>query len=225
MTYICGITSEPMSKTKEKIIQESVRLFNENGFAHVSLRDIARAIGISQGNLTYHYKTQETLIMAIYERMLEESQTFIMPGGFLTLHHFEQMMQKFYHYQHEYRFFFIDVVHIARTYPKLGEMYERSVYQRMADGRKLIDYYVESGRMKAEDDYIDYNRLGHTIWMTSAFWLSQREIIHHSVYKEESPLQHLWHLVLPLLTEKGLAEYNEIIKFRTVQAATGYVEQ
>lgn len=206
-----------MSKTKEKIIQESVRLFNEEGFAHVSLRDIAGAIGISQGNLTYHYKTKEMLIMAIYERMLEESEAYIMPGGFLTLHHFEQMMKRFYDYQDKYRFFFIDVVHIARTFPELGIIYERSVYQRMADGRKLIDYYVESGRMKAEHQYLDYHRLGHTIWMTSAFWLSQREIIHHGIHREESPLNHLWHLVIPCLTEKGLEEYNEIVKFRTIE--------
>ncbi|MGB0524212.1 MAG: TetR/AcrR family transcriptional regulator [Flammeovirgaceae bacterium] len=206
-----------MSSTKEKILKEAVRLFNEKGYAHVSLRDIAKAIGISQGNLTYHYKTKVMLMMAIYERMLEESQTYIMPGGFLTLHHFEQMLNKFYVYQHKYRFFFIDIVHISRTYPDLGLMYEKSVYQRMADGRKLIDYYVETGRMKPEDEFIDYGRLGHSIWMVSAFWLSQREIIPDAAVQEASPIQHLWHLVMPVLTEKGLEEYREIVKFRNTE--------
>jgi len=209
-----------MSKTKEKIIREAVRLFNEEGFAHVSLRDISKAIGISQGNLTYHFKTKEMLMMAIYEQMLGESQTYIMPGGFLTLHHFEQMMVKFYEYQRTYRFFFIDIVHISRVFPKLGKIYEQSVYLRMADGRKLIDYYVETGRMKPENELIDYGRLGHVIWMTSAFWLSQKAVIHRGAYQKESPIQHLWHIVIPYLTEKGLAEYQEIIKFRNTEIDT-----
>lgn len=206
-----------MSKTKEKIITKAVDLFNERGYAHVSLRDIASAIGISQGNLTYHYKTKQTLMMAIYEQMLAESQTYIMPGGFLTLHHFEQMLLKFYDYQHQYRFFFIDIVHIARTYPDLALIYEKSVYQRMDDGRKLIDYYVETGRMKPEGEFIDYERLGHSMWMTSAFWLSQREIIPNAQVQDVSPIKHLWMMLMPYLTEKGVEEYREIVKFRDTE--------
>lgn len=206
-----------MSKTKQRILTEAVKQFNEQGFGHVSLRDIAKAIDISQGNLTYHYKTKVKLIMAIYELMLEESQTYIMPGGFLTLHHFEQMMTKFYNYQHKYRFFFIDIVHLSRTYPEIGAMYEESLQQRHKDGKKLIQYYIESGRMKPESEFLNYSRLQHSIWMISAFWLSQREIIKNGEFKEQSPVQHLWTIVGPFLTQKGIEEYREIVKFRESQ--------
>jgi len=44
-----------MQHTKQKIVNTTIRLFNESGFANVSLPHIAKAMGISLGNLTYHF--------------------------------------------------------------------------------------------------------------------------------------------------------------------------
>jgi len=45
-----------MSATKQKILKQSLQLFNELGISNVSLRDIADEAGISVGNLQYHFK-------------------------------------------------------------------------------------------------------------------------------------------------------------------------
>ncbi|MGB1243443.1 MAG: TetR/AcrR family transcriptional regulator, partial [Chitinophagales bacterium] len=61
-----------MKKTKLKIIEATIRLFNEHGFANVSLPQIAGELNISLGNLTYHYPKKDQLIMSIYEVFLED---------------------------------------------------------------------------------------------------------------------------------------------------------
>ena len=45
-----------MATTKEKIIETSIKLFNEKGCLNTSTRHIADELGISVGNLYYHFK-------------------------------------------------------------------------------------------------------------------------------------------------------------------------
>lgn len=42
-------------ETKEKILKAATRLFNEKGYGSVNLKELAQTMGISRGNLTYHF--------------------------------------------------------------------------------------------------------------------------------------------------------------------------
>lgn len=57
-----------MSDSSELIQEAAVRLFNEQGYEKVSLRDIAREAGLAIGSLTYHFKKKEDLL----ERILSD---------------------------------------------------------------------------------------------------------------------------------------------------------
>ena len=52
-------------ETRKEILEMSRMLFNERGFNDVSIRDIATALGISNGNLTYHFKRKEEIVEAL----------------------------------------------------------------------------------------------------------------------------------------------------------------
>lgn len=47
--------------TRRQILDTAKRLFNERGYNDVSLKDIADEVGISKGNLTYHFSKKKTL--------------------------------------------------------------------------------------------------------------------------------------------------------------------
>ncbi len=200
---------------KEKIQQQAIALFSDRGFSTVTMRQIAEALNISPGNLTYHYKSKSDLIAVIYQRMHEEAKDYIVTEGYITLYHFEQMMEKYYQLTQRYKFFFNDVVHITRQFPKVGKMYEESNLLRFEQGKKLIDYYVASGRMKPASALIDYDKLVHNIWMISAFWSSQEQVIPSSNYStnKTTPVNMVMQLLIPHLTEKGLEEYQQIKQF------------
>ena len=50
---------------KEKILITAKELFQTYGYNDVTMRNIADALHISVGNLTYHYKRKEDLIRCV----------------------------------------------------------------------------------------------------------------------------------------------------------------
>jgi len=54
-------------KTRDRILKTSLALFNSEGEAQVSTVDIAAVLGISPGNLYYHFKGKEAIIEALFD--------------------------------------------------------------------------------------------------------------------------------------------------------------
>ncbi len=197
---------------KDRIITAAVGLFNEVGISKVSMKQIADSLGISPGNLTYHFKTKADLIGSIYEMMHHEAVDYTLPVGYVTLYHFESMMMKYLDFNKKYSFFFIDVVFVTKQFPVVGKMYAASNVRRFKEAKKLIKYFVDSGRMIPEPSHYDYDKLIHSIWMLIAFWSAQAQVIDHNQYSvnKHKPMTFLWQQLLPFLTEKGWKEYLEI---------------
>ncbi|HED09125.1 MAG TPA: TetR/AcrR family transcriptional regulator, partial [Caldithrix abyssi] len=59
-----------MKDTREKILHTALTLFNRQGLPRVTLRAIAKEMGISQGNLNYHYKKRDEIIEALYFQLV-----------------------------------------------------------------------------------------------------------------------------------------------------------
>jgi AcrR family transcriptional regulator len=199
-------------KLKEKIIIKAVELFNDRGISSTSPNQIAAALNISPGNLTYHYKTKAILIKEVYEKMHSESQDFIKLEGYLTLDDFRKIMSSFRDFMQKHIFFFQDLFFILHNYPEVGNLYQESNLMRLKQGRSLFEYYIETGRMIPENEGINYDFLTHNVWMVGAFWNLQSKIFTPGVLFEEPMdlVDMTWYMILPYLTDKGKDEYNQI---------------
>ncbi len=54
-------------KTREKILKEALILFSERGFHAVSVRDIAKAVGIKESSLYNHFKNKQDIFDSIVD--------------------------------------------------------------------------------------------------------------------------------------------------------------
>jgi AcrR family transcriptional regulator len=53
--------------TRKQILDASLRLFSEKGFARTSVRDIAQAAGITDAAIYYHFASKRDLFEALFE--------------------------------------------------------------------------------------------------------------------------------------------------------------
>ena len=51
--------------TRQSILHAAAGLFRQQGYAAVSLRDIAEAVGMKTGSLYYHFSSKESLVEEI----------------------------------------------------------------------------------------------------------------------------------------------------------------
>jgi len=58
--------------TKEKIFDVSIDLFSQKGFDAVSVREIAREVGIRESSIYNHYKSKEAILDAIIDYFMSE---------------------------------------------------------------------------------------------------------------------------------------------------------
>ena len=54
--------------TRDRILSEARRLFNEQGYGNVTTAALAASVGIAEGNLWYHFKNKISLLEALVEQ-------------------------------------------------------------------------------------------------------------------------------------------------------------
>lgn len=71
--------------TKERILEEALRLFSQSGYMGTSMNDIAAKLGVSKAALYKHYTSKQEILDSIVEKMnrmdAERIRKYNMPEG------------------------------------------------------------------------------------------------------------------------------------------------
>ncbi len=66
---------------KDKILQQSIALFEKNGFSETSIQDIVNMLGVTKGTFYYYFTSKEQLLMQIHlqyiDNILEQQRRII----------------------------------------------------------------------------------------------------------------------------------------------------
>ena len=198
--------------TKQKIVKAAVQLFNDNGLANVRLQMIADEIGISVGNLAYHFRNKEAILDAVDEQIATElSEILSTYRVFPMLIDLDNQLSKYFEFLTRYPFYFIDLLEFERAYPKLHSRRQELIGKMISQLRKRFDYNIKRGVIKAEPRAGIYDNVAQSMWGLISFWMPHRLAIGEEPVCEGKFKQMLWTQLFPYLTEKGLAEFDQII--------------
>ena len=65
-----------MKEIKINILNTSRILFNTYGVSNVSIRQIAKELGISHSHLIYHFPTKQDIIVSLHQQLLDHAKNF-----------------------------------------------------------------------------------------------------------------------------------------------------
>ena len=66
------MTRTSVTESRALILREATRLFVEQGFHGISMRQIAETVGMSKAGLYYHFKDKEALLLAVLTANIED---------------------------------------------------------------------------------------------------------------------------------------------------------
>lgn len=79
--------------TRDRILDEALSLFSINGFEGVSVREIARAVGIKESSLYNHFKNKQDIFESIIEQRKQETITYFTAHEMIDHLKEDKMMQ------------------------------------------------------------------------------------------------------------------------------------
>lgn len=175
-------------KTKDKIILCALDLFNGSGSDQISTNHIAESIGISIGNLYYHYKNKEEIIFDIWKKMVAETDPHWEVKPIYSIDDLENILDHLQNQLWDYRFFQIELSQLLAKNISLRQAYSKSRKIRLKKMKHLLISMRAVGLF--DDNFTDkvIDSTLTTSWIIMDFWLSYQSISETSEMYKASEL-------------------------------------
>lgn len=131
--------------TRDRILSEALRLFNEQGYGNVTTAALAASVGIAEGNLWYHFNSKKALLEAIGEQFdgYINRRLELRPGtgpGADVIDDYVAFVRAFGQELRDYRFLYRDQIDYTDNSEKMAEA-RPGWYRR--NYQQLESYYAQ----------------------------------------------------------------------------------
>lgn len=160
-----------MSNTRDRILTTSLRLFNRQGERTVTTNHIAAELGISPGNLYYHFRNKNAIIEELYgaHRTHVLSLMTLPTGGNFALADKARLLSALTEAMWEYRFFYRNTEHILAESPLLARLHKATFHSVFEQSRLLHKALASAGLINASEDV--QRDLSYNAWLVLTNWI------------------------------------------------------
>ena len=202
--------------TKDKIIATAIDLFNIHGTKAISTNHIAKEMGISPGNLYYHFRSKKDIIRSISNNFSNELGSAL-DIQLDTISDFSSnltsLFNRFFKIQQSYQFLFLEGVHLTKQDSKLLNNYTnlRSLIKK--GYHELLSNLVKIKIMKRQslniiDDLLDAQ------WIIMWYWINHT-ILDRNIYDDfqiKKGIKLSFSIIKPQLTSIGKVAFDRALK-------------
>jgi len=156
--------------TKERILEAALVLFNDQGERNVTTNHIAAHLGISPGNLYYHFRNKSEIVFEIYQEYEQlVDQTLEVPEDHdLTIQDKAHYLEAVFEGMWVFRFLHRDLAYFIDNDERLRERYTK--FSRRCLEKVGAIYYGlrRSGIIEISDEEI--KALAINSWLVATSW-------------------------------------------------------
>lgn len=210
-------------KTRDKILAASLVMFNDEGEQNVTTVDIAAEMDISPGNLYYHFKGKNAIIIELYERF-EMEMIDILNAPLENVSTDDAWVYMYVVFEHIYafRFFYQNQHDIMIRVPEITRRFQRLLNRQFKTMIGFLSTLRDAEAIDINDQSI--GQLSENIVLLQTHWLnyvalrdaslSEEVMFHRGVYQ-------CLFLITPYLTEanKHLASTFQEVYLSKVESS------
>ena len=185
--------------TKELILSTSLDLFNEFGEPHVTTNHIADEADISPGNLYYHFRSKDDIVIELFKRFLARLQPLIEVPPDTALHAEDLWFQLHLNFElkGEFRFLYTNLSELTARVKNLDHAMRALLMREREAARQMLTALQQAGAMNISDPQREM--LTDTVLMALTYWIPFADLFDSQGQRRESAQIHAIARVLLLL--------------------------
>lgn len=186
-------------KTRDRILQTSLALFNSIGEPNVTTLLISDELDISPGNLYYHFKSKGDIVEELFgqyeQEMLdllavpEDADISLDQQGFFLHILFEAVAR--------YRFLYQDLVNVLSRYDQLQMRFKRILKKKRLAFEIICDSFRRQGMMSIEQEELE--SLCEQLTLTACYWSAFDTLSHLDDRESVDPGRGVYQMMLLIL--------------------------
>ena len=202
--------------TKDKIIQTAISLFNLHGTKAISTNHIAKEMGISPGNLYYHFRSKNDIIRSIANKFTSEIGS-VLQIQLYTISDFSDnltsLFNRFFKIQQSYQFLFLEGVHLTKqdhilldNYTKLRRLIKKGYHELLSNLVKIKIMKKQS--LHIIDDLLDAQ------WIIMWYWINHT-VLDRNTYDDlqiKKGIKLSFSIIKPQLTSIGKIAFEKTLQ-------------
>ena len=201
-------------RTAERIASVTLELFNRYGEPHVSTTMISSELGISPGNLYYHFPSKDQLVNHLYDGF-EDGMLSLLEAG-ADVHDTEDawfFLHSLFEKVWGHRFLYRDLNHLLSGNRHLETRFHAVLERKTRALRQMLESLATARCMQIDPDQIETLSTGMAVMVT--YWLSYEYVRdpRHAMEPESASramgrgAQHVLGLLTPYLASPELRQH------------------
>jgi AcrR family transcriptional regulator len=172
-------------RTRERILELSLRLFNEFGEPNITTTVIAEELNISPGNLYYHFRNKDDIVNSIFAQFEGEIVRMLsVPAGRRSgMEDVWLYLRQMFELVWNYRFFYRDLNDLLSRNRTLELQFKAILDHKHKIARQLCEDLRSEGSLEASDQQIA--AMATNMVVVATYWLSYEYVRNPRKYSEQ----------------------------------------
>ncbi|WP_428313000.1 TetR/AcrR family transcriptional regulator [Hydrocarboniphaga sp.] len=167
----------PAKTTRQRIVESAIAQFNRYGIQNVAIDHIATDLGISPGNLTYHFKRKDDLIHETLDVLKDKLRVALeRPVSVTSPNEGADYLIRMYRTLWDVRFFFNSLAYLLQDDRSLRKEFFEFRDWLVATMESDLEYLARGGYMNPPVAPNSFRLLSENIWGHLLSWLRLQQI-------------------------------------------------